>query len=411
MAAISNGRRWSIVGLLFAASLINYIDRGTISAALPLIAHDLHFGPETKGVLLAAFFSSYALMQIPIGWAVDHFNLRWFYAIMFLIWCGSQGLTGLAAGLGTLIVFRMLLGIGESIYFPGGIKIVGVLFAPKDRGLPTGVFNAGIKAGLAIGTPLTALLILQFGWRRMFLAVGLTALLWLVPWLAVFPKQFPSGHTGAAARNRTLPHAGRRFPAFGWNLIGICLSWFCWDYYFYLFLTWLPDYLVTVRHFQLLAAGLYAALPYLVFMFGDPLGGWIADRLMRRNWSETTARKAVITVAFLCGLLLIPATRIHSPTSAIWLIAGAGLVGLGSANIAVFPQACAPEGEVGMWTGVMNFVGNLSGVLAPVITGILIARTGSYSAGFAIGPLLLIAGIFLCWFMVGELKPREQQAP
>ncbi|MGB7561939.1 MAG: MFS transporter, partial [Candidatus Acidiferrales bacterium] len=280
------------MGLLFTASLINYVDRGTISVALPLIARDFHFGPGTKGVLLAAFFASYALMQVPVGWAVDHLNLRRFFAIMFLIWCASQGLTGLAAGLGMLIFFRMLLGIGESIYFPGGVKIVSVLFAPAERGLPTGIFNSGIKAGLAIGAPLTALLIQRFGWRHMFLIIGLLALLWLVPWLAIFPSRFPkhyksSSETGAAPSPRP-----RRFVTFDRNLVGICLGFFCWDYYFYLFLTWLPDYLMTVRHFRMLAAGLFAALPYLVFMVAEPLGGWIADRLVRHGWSETIARKS-----------------------------------------------------------------------------------------------------------------------
>ena len=362
-------------------------------------------------MLLAAFFSTYALMQIPIGWAVDRFNLRRFFAVMFLIWCASQGLTGLATGLGMLIFFRMLLGIGESIYFPGGVKIVSVLFASKDRGLPTGLFNCGIKAGLAVGAPLTALLIQHFGWRRMFLLVGLTALLWLAPWLAIFPSRLPKRYTRASEMDTVArQRARRRFVSFDRNLLGICLGFFCWDYYFYLFLTWLPDYLMTVRHFHLLAAGLYAALPYLVFMVSEPLGGWIADRFIRLGWNETIVRKTIVTVAFLFGLLLILATHVLSPARAIWLIAGAGLTGFGAANIVVFAQSCAPEEEVGIWTGFMNFAGNIGGIIAPIATGFLIARTGSYSPGFAIGPLLLIVGIFSYWFIVGELGPRRHSA-
>ncbi|MHB8484435.1 MAG: MFS transporter [Candidatus Acidiferrales bacterium] len=407
---ISNSRRWSIVGLLFTASLINYVDRGTISVALPLIARDFHFGPEIKGALLAAFFASYALMQVPVGWAVDHLNLRRFFAIMFLIWCAAQGLTGLATGLGMLIFFRLLLGIGESIYFPGGVKIVSVLFAPADRGLPTGIFNCGIKAGLAVGAPLTALLIQRFGWRHMFLIIGLVALLWLVPWLAVFPSRFPKHYKHSSETDAAPPPGSRRFVTFDRNLVGICLGFFCWDYYFYLFLTWLPDYLMTVRHFRMLAAGLFAALPYLVFMVAEPLGGWIADRLIRYGWSETIARKSIVTVAFLCGIFLIFATHVQSPTHALWLIAGAGLAGFGAGNVVVFPQSCAPGDQVGIWTGFMNFAGNVGGVIAPVATGFLIARTGSYSPGFAIGPVLLIVGILCYWFIVGKLEPRRHAA-
>lgn len=407
-AAMSNSRRWSIVGLLFAAALINYIDRGTISVALPLIAHDLHFGPEVKGALLAAFFASYALMQIPIGWAVDHFNLRRLYAIMFLVWCAAQGLTGLAAGLGMLIFFRLLLGIGESIYYPASVKIVGTLFAPKERGLPTGFFTCGMTAGLAIGAPLTAFLVEEFGWHRMFLIVGLTALLWLVPWLAVFPSRFETRPAKVQPSSTVSgPLAVRRFVSFDRNLAGICLGFFCADYYFYLLVTWLPDYLMTVRHFRMLAAGLYTALPYLVYTAAQPLGGWVADRLIRFGWSETVVRKTIVTVAFLFGLLLIQATQVHSATDAVLLIAGASLVGFAAGNLAVFPQACAPADEVGIWTGVMNFFGNVGGVLAPLVTGFFIARTHSYTWGFTIAPLLLIGGIFSYWFIVGELKPQS----
>ena len=143
-------RRWSIVGLLFVASLINYFDRATISFALPLISKELSLGPEAKGVLLSAFFWSYALMQIPMGILADRLNLRWLYAVSFTLWSISQGLMGLATGLGMLIAFRMLLGIGEAIYLPGGSKIVSLLFPPAERGLPSGLFDAGTRTGLVL---------------------------------------------------------------------------------------------------------------------------------------------------------------------------------------------------------------------------------------------------------------------
>ena len=409
-AEIPNPRRWLIVALLFAAAFINYVDRGTISVALPLIAHDLHLGPELKGVLLSAFFWSYALMQVPIGWAADHFNLRRLYAGMFLLWSVSQGLTGLAIGLGMLIGFRVLLGIGESVYMPGSVKIVSVLFKPKDRGLPTGVFDSGIRAGLAVGAPLTALLISRYGWRQMFLIVGAAALLWLIPWLGIVPSRLP--HHDPAEQARAAAAASgttKRVMNIDRDLLGICLGNFCHGYYWYLLVTWLPDYLMTVRHLRLLTAGIYAALPYLVFAVSEPLGGWLADVLIRRGWKETVVRKSTVTVAYLSGLLLIPATHVQSATSAIWLIAGASLVGFGVANLFVLPQCCAPEDKVGTWVGCQNFIGNLGGVAAPLATGFLIARTGSYSAGFALGSLILVAGIFPLWFVLGDLRPRSRE--
>ena len=410
--AISNSRRWLIIALLFTASFINYVDRGTISVALPLIAHDLHFGPELKGVLLSAFFWSYALMQVPIGWAVDRLNLRYLYTAMFFIWSASQGLTGLAASLGMLIVFRVALGVGESIYLPGGVQIVSTLFEGKDRGLPTGLFNCGITAGMAAGAPLTALLIVGYGWRRMFLIVGAAALLWLVPWLAAFPSRLPQHDSGMPALLDATPRRARKYVVtLDRNLLGICLGNFSEAYFFYLFVTWLPDYLITERHMRLLSAGFYAALPFVVFTVGMPLGGWLADSLIRVGWNETIVRKTIVTIAFLSGLLLIPATRVHNQVIAIWLFAGAALVGLSLGNIFVFPQCCAPKGETGVWAGCQNFVGNLGGVVAPIATGFLIAHTGSYSAGFTLGALVLVAGIVPYWLILGELRPYSQSRP
>lgn len=404
-AGVTNARRWSIVGLLFAASLINYFDRGTISVALPMISADLHLGPEIKGFLLSSFFFSYALMQLPMGWFADRFNLRWLYMGAFALWSLAQGLTGLAAGLGMLILFRVLLGIGESIYLPGGTKIVSLIFKAKDRGLPSGIFDCGTRAGLAMGAPITALLIVHYGWRKMFVIVGFAAIFWLIPWLLVFPSTLGSAKGRKQDAARTISASAGRWVTFNRNLVGICLGFFCFDYYWYLLVNWLPDYLVTARHMSLLSAGIYSALPYIVFGASEPLGGWIADRLIRRGWNETRTRKWIITIAFLTSLLLIPGARVASATSAIWLISGASLVGLATANLIVVLQCCAPENEVGIWTGFENFTGNVGGFIAPLLTGYLIARTGSYFAGFALGPLILIAGLLAYWFVVGELKP------
>src|SRR5512142_1063229 len=148
LADDSHKRRWSIVSLLFAASVINYLDRAAISFALPLISRDFHLTSQGKGLLLSSFFWSYALMQIPIGWCADRFNLKWLYAGMFLLWSLAQGLSGFAASLAVLMTFRVMLGIGESIYLPGGTKIVSLLFPPAKRGLPSGLFDFGTRTGL-----------------------------------------------------------------------------------------------------------------------------------------------------------------------------------------------------------------------------------------------------------------------
>ena len=400
--AASQARRWGIVGLLFAASFINYLDRATLSVALPEISRELGLAPATKGVLLSAFFWSYALMQVPIGRLADRSNLRWLYAGTFALWSLACGLTGLAGSLAVLILLRVLMGIGESVYLPGGTKIVTLLFSPRDRGLPSGLFDSGTRAGLALGAPLIAWLIVGHGWRNMFFLVGFTALLWLAPWIATCPSHL-------RGRRATVPTPGAgpardRF-TFDRNLLGICLGFFCFDYYWYLLVTWLPDYLVEVRHLTLLRAGLYSALPYFVFGASEPFGGWLADRLIRFGWDETRTRKGIVTFAFLTGLLLIPAARVGTANAAIALIVGGSLVGLSTGNLIVILQSCAPPEQVGLWTGIENFTGNLAGILAPLATGFLISRTGSYFPGFLLAALVLVAGISAYWLVVGELRP------
>jgi MFS family permease len=398
--AQADSRRWTIVGLLFAASLINYLDRATISVALPLIGRDLRLGPETKGVLLSAFFWSYALMQVPIGWTSDRVNLRWLYAGAFALWSVSQGLTGFAGTLGALILFRVLLGIGESIYLPGGTKIVSMLFEPAERGLPCGLFDFGTRMGLVLGGLTIPWLLVHLGWRDAFRLVGFAGLLWLVPWLLATPRHIggrPDEPGATPILHKALALMRNR------NLVGICLGFFCFDYYWYLLVNWLPDYLVTVRHFTILGAGFFSALPFLVFGVSEPAGGWLADRLIRHGWNETRTRKGIVTVAFLTGLLLIPASRVAGAHAAVALIAGGSLVGLATGNLLVILQCCAPAAEVGLWTGFENLFGNVAGVLAPIVTGFLIARTGSYSPGFMLAALTLIAGLLCYWFIVGEL--------
>jgi ACS family D-galactonate transporter-like MFS transporter len=153
-----------------------------------------------------------------------------------------------------------------------------------------------------------------------------------------------------------------------------------------------------------LKAGFYASMPFFVFGISEPIGAWIGDQLVRRGWDETRTRKGLVTVGFATGLLLIPAARVESASAAVALIVGASLVGLAAGNLLVILQACAPPAEIGLWAGVENFAGNIGGAIAPLVTGVLISRTGSYLPGFALAAVLLVAGLFSYWFIVGKLE-------
>jgi len=402
---VSNQRRWTIVGLLFAASLINYLDRAAISFALPQLSRDFHLTPESKGLLLSSFFWSYALMQVPIGWCADRFNLRWLYAGAFALWSLAQGLTGLADSLVVLIAFRILLGIGESIYLPGGTKIVTLLFAAKERGLPSGLFDFGTRSGLVLEGILVPWLLVRHGWRYTFLLLGFTGLLWVIPWLWIFPRHMRPANRAVASPPAATSSSIRWSTLLNRNLLGICLGFFCFDYYWYVLVTWLPDYLVTVRHLTIVQAGFYASLAFFTFGVSEPIGGWIADSLIRRGWNETRTRKGIVTGAFFMSLFLVAAMRTSDTPMAIALLVGASLVGLATGNLLAILQCCAPFEKVGIWTGAENFAGNLAGIVAPLAVGLLIKRNGSYVPGFELGVIVLLVGLLAYWFVVGELKP------
>ena len=502
--AISNTRRWVIVELLFLASLINYFDRATISFALPLISKDLNLGPEAKGVLLSAFFWSYALMQIPLGTCADRFNLKWLYAGALTLWSIAQGLTGFASSLAMLIGFRIILGIGEAIYLVGGTKVVSLFFPLSERGLPCGLFDFGTRTGLVLEGLILPWMLETFGWRSTFAFVGFSALLWLAPWMWIYPAQIRSkfvsitkggrvaqtlavngamvggligllshlGYlgflgtiTGGALQSSSatpwiaatqtsfnfalvgallglltgfgpgsrrsandskvspeelarikVPEHSKTPGAFQKNLwaalrnrdmLGVLLGFFFFDYYWYLLVTWLPDYLVNVRQLTILKAGFYASLPFLVFGISQPLGGWLADRLIRAGWDPTRTRKGIISISFTTGLLLIPAANASSAEMTLALIMGGCLVGLSAANQLVILQNCAPPEQVGLYVGIYNFVGNLAGIIAPITTGFLIKSTGSYTPAFVVAAVMIAAGQLSYWFIVGKLKSRD----
>jgi ACS family D-galactonate transporter-like MFS transporter len=395
---VSSARAWTVATLLFTAGFINYLDRAIVSVALPVIAVTLHLGPTSKGVLLSAFFWSYALMQLPAGWAADRFNLRWFYSAAFALWSLACGFTGLASTLGVLMMMRVILGIGESIYLPGGMKIISMLFGPKDRGLAAGLMNCGTRAGLALGAPFIAYIVHAYGWQKSFFILGFGSIFWLVPWLAIIPKGMKSSST------KQQPSLARTWASLDRNLLGLCLGHIGYSYYWYLFVTWLPDYLVESRHMTLQHAGEATAVPFLVFAISEPLGGWIADRLTAIGWSERRSRKAVITFAFLTSVMLLVAGRTADDTTAVLLLGSASFVGLATGNLFALLASVAPEGEVGMWMGILNFAGNLSGVVAPIVTGVLIARTGGHYAGFIVAVVILLMGLPAYWWMVGARK-------
>jgi MFS family permease len=394
--------RWTFVALLGAATFINYLDRGSLAVALPIISKDLGLGPQEQGLALSAFFWTYTAMQIPVGRFVDRHNIKYAYAAMFALWSLAAAATGLVTGLAGLLVCRVLLGIGESVYLPGGLKVVSLHFRSEESAWPAGLFDLGAKLGLAIGTAVDVWLLLTYGWRSLFFRTGLFGLLWLVPWLWAYPSQ--DQHTAAdSARLEWRSMLRNR------ALVGMSLGFFCWDYFWYFLISWLPSYLYAVRGVELPRLALFGSAPFLIFAATEALGGWGAGRLTRRGVDLSVVTKGFILTGFAFGLLIIPAALVRSPALSIAFLLGAGISGLSCANMLAIPKISAPPDQVALWAGVQNCVGNIGGILAPAVTGIAIARTGSYVPAFLIVSAVLVAGMFAYALVVPQLLPDCQQ--
>jgi MFS family permease len=395
------------VWLLFAASLINYFDRQTLAYAMPLLAKEFNLDALKQGVVISAFFWTYTYLQIPIGFCADRFNLRWLYAGAFVIWSVAQGLTGFAGSFAMLIACRMLLGVGESIYLVGGTKTVSLFFPLSQRALPCGIFDAGTRTGLVLEGIIIGGLLAAFGWRPVFIVVGFAALIWLLPWFLATPAQM-----------RDTSRSAER-PKFTWkefktllrsrDLLGVLLGFFCFDYYWYFLINWLPSYFVNIHGVTIQEAGIRASVPFMVFGVCQPLGGWIADHLVRRGWETAHARKVIISIAFLSGLLIIPAAYVQDKNLSLALITGGMVVGLSAANQLVLLQGCTPPKDIGLAVGVYNFVGNLAGKVQPLVTGAVIKLNGgSYTTAFIVAAVMLAASTLSYWFIVGPMRePRH----
>ena len=299
-----------------------------------------------------------------------------------------------------LICFRLLLGIGESVYLPGGLKFISEQFGPHERSLPSATFDLGCKAGLAIGLVIEVWILRVFGWRWMFLSTGLAGLLWLLPWLLLYPTP---ARANDSRQNATSLKMLREL-VFSRNSWGMAAGFFCWNYYWYLLVSWGPSYLYTVRHIPLRFLGWVAGLLYLIIGCSELAGGWLTAILLKRGWSVTFAIKSVICVGFLLGLFVLPACLVTDRNLAILFLYISSLSGVLISAILVVPQQCSPPRQVGSYVSFQNFVGNVPGFVGPIITGWLVKRFDSFVPAFSLGAFVCLGGIACYVWWMKNLK-------
>lgn len=398
-------REWRVLLLLFLSGVLNYVDRANLSVGAIDIQRELHLSTYQLGVLLSAFFWTYALVQLCTlaGWVADRFHVCWILAGGFFLWSGATALSGMAATFAMLFGLRLVLGVGESVAYPSYARILATGFAEHQRGFANAVIDAGTKLGPAVGALLGGLFMSRYGWRPFFVLLGAGALLWLVPWMAWMPR----GRVVAAHRE-----AGDETGAFALfhqrSLLFSALGLFCSNYFWYFLVTWLPAYLETGRHFAKARMAVWASLAFLTVAVSSTVFGWISDRLIRRGHSPTLVRKSFAGIGLTLCTLIVPVALVPDPgTSLALLLVTCVCYGLFSPNLWAITQTLAGPRVAGRWTSVQNGVGNLAGVAGPWLTGWVVQQTGQFLLAFVVAAVIVLTGAALFVFGIGPIETVE----
>jgi sugar phosphate permease len=424
MAALSKervpGRRWRIGVLLGIGVLINYIDRISLSVAAPQIQEAFSLSPVQLGFLFSSFFWSYALLQVPAGIVLDRYGVTRVGRWGAFLWGVASTITAISSGFGGILIARILLGIAEAPGFPVCSKATGYWFPRNERALATAVFDAAAKFSNVIGVPLVAFSVVSFGWRWGFAMTAFLSFLYFIGFFVIYrdpskdPRLSTSEHAYITEGGATPEGASEASPSrmMGYLLgnakvWGLTIGFAAYGYSFYLFLTWLPGYLVQTMHMSILKSAGFAAIPWAVATVTDLfVGGWLIDYLIEHGRNESRVRKAVLIIGMLFGLAVFGATRTSDPTWAIFWISIA-LGGLASAAPVGWslPSLIAPKGGVGTIGGIMNFANNLMGAAAPIVTGFIVGATNSFANAFLVAGIILIIGIIAFVFILGRIEP------
>jgi MFS family permease len=391
-----------VLFLLGFSALINYLDRSNLSIAADMIKGELHISDLQLGALLSAFFWTYALMQIPAGWLVDRLDVKWVFAGGYFVWSMATATTGVLRGFAALILIRVILGIGESVAFPSYSKILCGHFTESQRGTANGVLITGLALGPAFGMLVGGTVVGRFGWRPFFLILGAGSLLWLVPWLAWMPSRSKVAATVSGTGVRILDILRQR------SAWGTCFGQFSMNYSLYFMVTWLPSYLTRGRHFSMDRMARTGGLIFLMFAISAMLAGKFSDRWITAGASVTLVRKILLGAGMAGAGFCVAAAAVSPEKIFVWMLVGLGIfLGAAGGSCWAVSQTIAGPRVAGRWTGVQNFIGNLGGAVAPLLTGYLLGRTGQFYWAFAITALVSWLGALSWVVIVGPVEPLD----
>ena len=415
--------RWVVAGLMWSAIAINYIDRTVLSAAAPHLQSEFHLGAMEMGIVMSAFFWSYALLQLPAGMLADRVGQKIVLGMAVFWWSLATAVTGLASGFKSLVALRVMLGVGEAGSYPSNAGIATRWFPRKERATVAGIFDSGSKLGGAIALPLIAWLLAVFDWKVTFAITGALGLVWCVVWVVVF-KNSPADHRRVSASELAYIRADEEAPRQNgaeladvpWyrlfahrNIWAMCIGFFMINYNSYFFITWLPTYLVKERGMSMMEMGFMASLPLILSMVVEIFAGWASDRVYASGrLSLTATRKLFLIIGLLMASSIGFAAFAASPLVAVALlcVAKSGTT-VAASQVWALPGDVAPRNMVSRVAGIQNTVSNMGGVVGPVVTGAIVGSTGSFVPALLFSSALIVIAMLNYLFLLGKVEPIQ----
>jgi MFS family permease len=402
-------RRGWIAFLLFSLSMINYMDRVALSIAAHPIASEFKLTSIGMGYLFSSFVWSYTLFLLPMGFLIDRFGTKRMAAAGIFVWSAATALTGAAGNFTSLIAARLVMGAGESSSNPVGAKVIRQWIPAGERGMVTSMFNSGSYAGPAICSVVLGVLVAAFGWRLSFVIAGGIGFVWLAAWLAFFGapekvrwlkaderEKILRERDAASAMSKVAPPESTGLMALtrSRTLWGLAITQGCNVYTQYLFLTWLPSYLQATRHLDVAHTGVLAAVPYAASVLLCILAGKLSDHYLKKSGVATGRRRNAVAAAMLTGatILAVPFITGLAGLLVVFSVALAGIASTTSLNFALLNDLLPDSRDVAKAMAFVVVGGNVFGMMAPIVTGYVVASTGSYDWAFGIAGLLLLTG-------------------
>src|SRR4051812_20545231 len=402
------------LALLVIAGVVNYIDRATLAVANPLIREELGLSIADMGYLLSAFLWAYAFAQLPTGAMVDRIGPRILLALGLSLWSLAQLVGGVVQSFNQFFAARLMLGVGEAPQFPTGARVVRDWFNQRDRGLATGVFNCASSLGTAIAVPLLTFLMLSFGWRAMFIIMGIAGLIVAALWYALYRNPQDVALTADENLYRTdgdPPGLRTKVTFREWKLLfrfrstwGMVFGYFGCIYLTWIYTAWLPGYLEIERHMSVKSTGWAAALPFACGVIGGIFGGYVADLLVRRGVAPLRSRSLPAAICLLgTAICTVAAAYVSSNALAIAFISlSLFLVYMTSTCAWAMSSVAVPTNCTASIGAVQNFGGYLGGALAPTVTGLIVQHTGSFIPALVVGALIGVASAGCYLFVVDQ---------